>query len=163
LFSSVDLATGEITPFPEPVPGYSPALLEPDLSHLLRVHYVGDQRLVTVLDLATGQTAEVGTVPEQYRQAGRPLLSPDGKRLVYSAAVGTDPEGDQFAIYEINLGTGEQHALLADQPVHYIPVVFEEDGSLLVVIAWLDTGTARLYPDGTLEQVSGLTYLGRMP
>jgi hypothetical protein len=62
----------------------------------------------------------------------------------------------------VDLAAGAQQELLAPQPTRYKVAHFEEDGSLLLTIAWPGegTGTFRLHPDGTLEHLSELTFLG---
>lgn len=160
--SLVDIATGDVSPLPEENPGFTPATLNERQTHIVRVGFRDGARVITLFDIATGQTAIIGAVPEGYAQAGDAFLSPDGTRVVYTAALGVGPESDAFAIYEINMVFEEQRALLPDQPVQY-RVFWFEDGSMLVLHRVREAVTDRLMNDGSLVPVAPWKLLGLLP
>lgn len=171
-FSVLDVATGQLTPLPDPVPQgrWGMAVLSDDGARLVRLGYAeGEGFKVSLTDLASGQTTEIATTIATDLgpvQAGDGMFSPDGSTLVYT--VGYDPLGRAtgratFALFQVDLAAGTQQELLAPQPTRCYKVAhFEEDGSLLLTIAWPGegTGTFRLHPDGTLEHLSESTFLG---
>jgi len=170
-FSVLDVATGQLTPLPDPMPQghWGMAVLSDDGARLARLGYAeGEGFKVSFTDLASGQTTEIATSISTDLgpvQAGDGMFSPDGSTLVYTVAY--DPLGREtgratFALFQVDLATGTQQELLAPQPTRYKVVGFEDDGSLLLTISWPGegTGTFRLHRDGTLEHRSELTFLG---
>ena len=141
------------------------AVLSDDGARLVRLGYAeGEGFKVSLTDLVSGQTTEIATTIATDLgpvQAGDGMFSPDGSTLVYT--VGYDPLGKAtFALFQVDLTTGTQQELLAPQRTRYKVARFEDDGSLLLTISWPGegTGTFRLHPDGTLEHLSELTFLG---
>ena len=166
-FSVLDVATGQLTPLHDPAPESFPgpvAALSDDGTRLARFLYVEDQGFkVNLTDLASGQTTEIMTLPAElgYAQVGDVVFSPDGSTLIDTVAYG-DWGSEGFALFQVDLAAGTQREILAPQPTHYKVAHFEDDGSLLLTIAWPGEGggTFRLHPDGTLEQLSEATFLG---
>ena len=165
-FSVLDIATGQLTPVPDPAPESFPgpaAALSDDGTRLARFQYVkGHGFKVNLTDLASGQTTEIATIPSDrgYVQVGDGVFSPDDSTLIYTVAYG-DWGSEGFALFQVDLATGTQRELLAPQPTRYKVARFEDNGSLLLTIAWRrQPGTSRLDPDGTLEHLSDLTFLG---
>jgi Tol biopolymer transport system component len=165
-FSVLDVATGQLTPLPDPMPlgHFGAAALSDDGARLARFGYTeGEGFKVNLTDLASGQTTEVVTPSTDlgFAQVGDGVFSPDGSTLIYTVAYGVlGREG--FALFQVDFTTGTQRELLAPQPTHYKVAHFEDDGSLLLTIAWPGegTGTFRLHPDGTLEHLSEATFVG---
>jgi Tol biopolymer transport system component len=171
-FSALDVATGQLTPLPDPAhdpapeesfPG-SAAALGDDGTRLVRFLYVQDQGFrVTLTDLASGQTTEIMALPSEleYVQVGDAVLSPDGSTLIYTVAHG-DWGSEGFVMFQVDLAAGTQRELLSLQPNRYKVVRFEDDGSLLLTAdrPREERGTWRLHPDGTLEHLSELTLVG---
>ncbi|MFC2036406.1 WD40 repeat domain-containing protein [Chloroflexota bacterium] len=126
--------------------------------------FPGHTGMVSLTDLASGQTTEIATTNSTYLgfvHVGDGMFSPDGSTLVYTA--GYDPLGNAaFALFQVDFATGMQRELLAPQPTRYKVVRFEDDGSLLLTVVgpWEETGTFRLHPDGTLEHLSDSTVVG---
>jgi len=61
---------------------------------------------VNVYDLDTYES-ESFQIPVKYKTAGNAFFSKDGKKVVYEAAV-SNPENEEFAMFVIDLATGEQ-------------------------------------------------------
>jgi putative hemolysin len=166
-FSALDVATGKLTPLHDPAPDSFPgpaAALSDDGTRLARFLYTEDQGFkINLTDLASGQTTEIATLPSEleYVQVGDAVFSPDGSTLIYTVAYG-DWGSEGFALFQIDSSTGTQREILAPQPTHYKVAHFEDDGLLLLTIAWPGegTGTFRLHPDGTLEHLSEATFVG---
>jgi Tol biopolymer transport system component len=168
-FSALDVATGQLTPLPDPLSGTEamggPAALSDDGARLARFQYVEDEGFkLSLTDLASGQTSEIATTISTDLgpgQVGDGVFSPDGSTLIYTAAYG-DWGSEGFALFQVDLDTGTQRELLAPQPTQYKVVHFEDDGSLLLTVAWPTegTGTVRLLADGTLEHLSDATLVG---
>jgi putative hemolysin len=161
-FSVLDVATGQLTPLPDPMGGA--AALSDDGTRLARFGYTeGEGFKVNLTDLASGQTTEITTPSTDlgFVQVGEGVFSPDNSTLVYTVAYG-DWGSEGFALVQVDFTTGTQQELLASQPTHYKVAHFEDDGSLLLTIAWPGEGTGafRLYPDGTLERLSEATFVG---
>jgi dipeptidyl aminopeptidase/acylaminoacyl peptidase len=163
-FSVLDIATGQLTPLPDPLGGT--AVISDDGTRLARFGYVTDQGFeATITDLASGQAAEIATPVTDLGLVGygHCKFSPDGSTLVCTVAYG-DMGSETFTLIQVDLSTGTQRELLAPQPTHYKVARFEDDGSLLLTVAWSEEmGTSRLHPDGTLERLSELTFLGIWP
>ena len=166
-FSVLDVATGQLTSLPDPMPqdAAGMAVLSDDGARLVRLGYAEDEGFkVSLTDLVSGQTTEIATTIATDLgpvQAGDGMFSPDGSTLVYT--VGYDPLGKAtFALFQVDLAAGTQQELLAPQPTRHKVARFEDDGSLLLTIAWPGegAGTFRMHPDGTLEHLSELTFLG---
>jgi len=169
-FSVMDIATGQLTPLPDPMATQpntimgGAAALSDDGARLARFGYTeGEGFKVNLTDLASGQTTEIVTPSTDlgFAQVGDGVFSPDGSTLIYTVAYG-DWGSEGFALFQVDFTTGTQRELLAPQPTHYKVAHFEDDGSLLLTIAWPGegTGTFRLHPDGTLEHLSGSTLVG---
>ena len=167
--SVMDVATGQLTPLPDPVqqslPGEA-ATLSDDGTRLARFGYVeGGGLEVSLTDLASGQTTEIASFSTDFTQGGNGMFSPDGSTLVYTVAYG-DRGSETFALFQVDLITGRlsgARELLAPQPNPYKVARFEDDGSLLLTVDWWmgkRKGTFRLRPNGTLEHLSDLTFLG---
>ena len=171
-FSTLDVDTGQLTPLPDPAhdpapeesfPGSAVALGD-DGTRLVRFLYVQDQGFrVNLTDLASGQTAEVMALPSEieYVQVGDVVLSPDGSTLIYTVIHG-DWGSEGFVMFQVDLAAGTQRELLPLQPNRYRVVRFEDDGSLLLTADWPkeERGAWRLHPDGTLDHLSELTFVG---
>lgn len=167
-FGVLDVATGQLMPLPDPIPPAQcgSAALSDDGARLARlsVPAEGERIQISLTDLANGRTTEIdAAIPTDLElwQVGDAVFSPDGRELVYTAAYGYwGSEG--FALFHVDLTTGTQRDLLARQPTRYSVARFESDGSLLLTTAWASegTGTFRLHPDGTLEHLSELTFIG---
>jgi putative hemolysin len=167
-FSVLDVATGQLAPLPDPVPESLPtwrAALSDDGTRLARFQYMEDEGFkLSLTDLASGQTTEIATTISTdlgLVQVGDGVFSPDGSTLIYTVAYG-DWGSEGFALFQVDLTEGTQRELLAPQPTHYKVVHFEDDGSLLLTVAWPEegTGTVRLHPDGTLEHLSDAALVG---
>jgi Tol biopolymer transport system component len=162
-FSVLDIATGQLTSLPDPKKG-GVAALSDDGTRLARIDYTeGEGFQVNLTDLTSGQTTEITTPSTNlgFWQYGKGVFSPDNSTLIYTVAYG-DWGSEGFALVEVDFTTGTQQEILASQPNHYKVAHFEEGGSLLLTIAWPEEsgGTFRLHPDGTLEQLSELTFVG---
>jgi hypothetical protein len=166
-FSALDVASGQLTPLPEPTTGSfpgGPAALSPDGTRLARLRYAEEEGFTASLtDLVSGQTTDIATLPVEVGrgQVGDVLFSPDGSTLIYTIAHG-DWGSEGYSLFQIDTATGMQQEILARHPNRYKVVHFEEDGSLLLRIIWSgeETGTFRLHPDGTLERLSEATLVG---
>jgi len=166
-FSVLDVATGQLTPLPDPIgpePMGGAAALSDDGARLARFSYAeGEGFKVNLTELASGQMTEVATPSTDLGlvQVGEGVFSPDGSTLIYTVAYG-DWGSEGFALIQVDLTAGTQQELLAPQPTHYKVAHFEDDGSLLLMIAWPGEGggTSRLHPDGTLEHLSEATFVG---
>jgi Tol biopolymer transport system component len=168
-FSVLDVATGQLTSLPDPMSGTDAmggaAALSDDGMRLARFSYAeGEGLKVNLTDLASGQTMEIPTTISTdlgLVRVGDGMFSPDGSTLVYTVAYG-DMGSETFALFQVDVATGTQRELLTTQPTRYKVVRFEDDGSLLLTIAWPGegTGTFHLHPDGTLEQLSEATFVG---
>jgi putative hemolysin len=166
-FSALDVATGELTPLHDPAPDSFPgpaAALSDDGTRLARFLYTEGQGFtIHLTDLASDQTTEIATLPAELgdTQVGDAVFSPDGSTLIYAVAYG-DWGGDGFALFQVDPNTGTQREILAPQPNRYQVAHFEDDGSLLLTVAWPgeEGGTFRLHPDGTLERLSESTFVG---
>jgi Tol biopolymer transport system component len=168
-FSALDVATGQLTPLPDPLGGTDamggPAALSDDGARLARFGYAeGEGLKVNLTELASGQTTEIATTISTdlgLVRVGDGVFSPDGSTMVYTVAYG-DMGSETFTLFQVDLTTGTQRELLAPQPTRYKVVHFEDDGSLLMTIAWPGegTGTVRLHADGTLEHLSDATLVG---
>lgn len=79
--------------------------------------YVGDniRNYLDIYDLDTYQSQSY-QVPDAYSTAGNAFFSKDGMKLAYEAAFG-DPYKETFALFVINLETGEQ-AQISDKNSH---------------------------------------------
>ncbi len=166
-FSALDVATGQLTPLHDPVtesfPGPAAAISD-DGTRLVRFLYVQDQGFkVNLTDLASGQTTEIVTIPSEleYVQVGDVVFSPDGSTLIYTVAHG-DWGSEGFTLFQVDLAAGTQREFLALQPDRYKVAHIEDDGSLLLTAVWPAEGrdTWRLHPDGTMEHLSELTFVG---
>lgn len=93
--------------------------ISPDEKKLVAVEsfYVGDdiRNYLDIYDLGTYQPQSY-QVPETYTAAGNAFFSKDGKKLAYEAAVG-NPRNETFAMFVINLETGEQ-TQISDENSH---------------------------------------------
>ena len=170
-FSVLDVATGQITPLPDPMASQpettmgGPAALSDDGARLARFGYVeGEGFKINLTELASGQTKEIPTtIPAALGivRDGDGMFSPDGSTLIYTVAYG-DMGSETFALFQVDLTTGTERELLTPQPTRYRVVRFEDDGSLLLTVVWSGEGmgTFRLHPDGTLEQLSEATFVG---
>ncbi|MBL7065092.1 MAG: DUF333 domain-containing protein [Anaerolineae bacterium] len=161
-FSVLDVATGQLMPLPDPMGGM--AALSDDGTRLARFGYTeGEGYKVNLTDLASGQTTEITTPSTDlgFVQVGEGVFSPDGSTLIYIVAYG-DWGSEGFALFQVDLAAGTQQEILTPQSTHYKVAHFEDDGSLLLTIAWPGEGggTFRLHPDGTLERLSEATFLG---
>ncbi len=169
-FSVLDVATGQLTPLPDPMAPQpkttmgGAAALSDDGARLARFgHTESEGFTVNLTELASGQTTEIPiTISTDLGpvRCGDAVFSPDGSTLVYTVAYG-DMGSETFALFQVDFTTGTQRELLTPRPTRYKVVRFEDDGSLLLTIAWRgETGTFRLHPDGTLEHLSELTFVG---
>jgi putative hemolysin len=170
-FSVLDVATGQLTPLPDPMATQpettmgGAAALSDDGARLARFgHTESEGFTVNLTELASGQTTEIPTTISTdlgLVRRGDAVFSPDGSTLVYTVAYG-DMGSETFALFQVDLTTGTQRELLAPQPTRYKVVRFEDDGSLLLTADWWrgERGTFRLHPDGTLEHLSELTFVG---
>jgi len=170
-FSVLDVATGQLTPLPDPMAAQpettmgGAAALSDDGARLARFgHTESEGFTVNFTELASGQTTEIPTTISTdlgLVRRGDGIFSPDGSTLVYTVAYG-DMGSETFALFQVDLTTGTQQELLAPQPARYQVVRFEDDGSLLLTIAWPGEGggTFRLHSDGTLEHLSEATLVG---
>jgi hypothetical protein len=172
-FSVLDVATGQITPLPDPMASQpettmgGPAALSDDGARLARFGYVyveGEGFKINLTELASGQTTEIPTTISAALgivRVGDGMFSPDGSTLIYTVAYG-DMGSETFALFQVELTTGTERELLTPQPTRYRVVRFEDDGSLLLTVVWSGEGmgTFRLHPDGTLEQLSEATFVG---
>ena len=170
-FSVLDVATGQITPLPDPMASQpettmgGPAALSDDGARLARFGYVeGEGFKINLTELASGQTTEIPTTISAALgivRVGDGIFSPDGSTLIYTVAYG-DMGSETFALFQVDLTTGTERELLNPQPTRYRVVRFEDDGSLLLTVVWSGEGmgTFRLHPDGTLEKLSEATFVG---
>jgi hypothetical protein len=170
-FSVLDVATGQLAPLPDPMATQpkttmgGAAALSGDGARLARFGYAESEGFtVNLTELASGQTTEIPisiSTDLGLVRVGDGVFSPDGSTLVYTVAYG-DMGSETFALFQVDLTTGTQRELLAPQLARYKVVRFEDDGSLLLTANWWrgERGTFRLHPDGTLEHLSELTFVG---
>ncbi len=162
----LDIASGELSidPPSELYPGPAAALSD-DGTRLARFELEADLGYyrVNLTDVASGQTTEITTIPlgSEPVNPGDALFSPDGSTLLYTVAYG-NMGSMTFALFRIDIATGAQRELLSPRTDRYRVARFEDDGSLLLATVWHGEGrdTWRLHPDGTMERLSELTFVG---
>ncbi len=165
-FGVLDIASGELSidPPSELYPGPAAALSD-DGTRLARFELEADLGYyrVNLTDVASGQTTEITTIPlgSEPVNPGDALFSPDGSTLLYTVAYG-NMGSMTFALFQIDIATGAQRELLSPRTDRYRVVRFEDDASLLLTDAWprKRPGTWHLHPDGTMEHLSELTFVG---
>jgi hypothetical protein len=112
--------------------------LSPTGRRLVSVSELTSPIIVNIMDLKTGnEDSFILGVDENYRQAGRIVWSPDGKKLVIVAVYGYEfwpqdqpTEAGIFSLIFVNLDDFSQKILLRDSTDWVSPVALTKDGIL---------------------------------
>jgi hypothetical protein len=142
----------------------------PDGGFFARLEQVSDEGGfdVRVWDLAAGVDVFAPSFgPPYYQMAGVPVVSSDGRRVVYSLANGLTIDsagsgGERFMLAAVDVGAGEQRPALETplrQPL--LPFAWAENDSAVLLYNPRQDGTWKLLVEtGEVREVAAGTFLG---
>ena len=166
---ALDLTTGDSTPLPgEPANCLCGADFQAGLFVRLRLTPDLQGFDVYVYDLASEVEQTITSLPlSNYTLSGDVLISPDGKKAVYTLArvsnFGSAQESIQAIFVLVDLVTMTQERLTNPLPIFVRPVTWTEDNGAIIYTSPTQDGTWKInLDDRRLERIANGIYIGSL-